>query len=405
MWILQLAWKNLWRNRNRTAITMASIFFAVVLSVLTSSIKTGIFDNLIRNVVSFYSGYIQIHKQGYWDEQILDNSFESSAALEKKLLNDRRITGITPRLESFALASAGNITKGCLVVGIDPQKEDRITRLSTKLVAGKYLQAGDNTVLVSEGLLKRLQLQLHDTLVLIGQGYHGATAAGKYVISGVAKFGSPDLNDRLLYLPLGAAQVLFEAPGILTSYVLSIEDPKQVNRISTDAQQLSGNGYEVMSWEQMMPDIKQHIKTDTSNMVVIQMILYLLISFGIFGTLLMMMAERRFELGMLVAIGMRKSKLAVLLLCESILTVLAGCLLGILASIPIVWYLQKHPIRITGNAAKAYERFGFEAIFPTSTDSTHFINQGLMVLLIGLVLSLYPLLKVIRLNPVISMKK
>lgn len=185
MWILQLAWKNLWRNRNRTAITMASIFFAVVLSVLTSSIKTGIFDNLIKNVVSFYSGYIQIHKQGYWDEQILDNSFENSATLEKKLLNDPRITGITPRLESFALASAGNITKGCLVVGIDPQKEDRITQLSTKLVAGKYLQSGDNTVLVAEGLLKRLQLNLHDTLVLIGQGYHGATAAGKYVISGV----------------------------------------------------------------------------------------------------------------------------------------------------------------------------------------------------------------------------
>lgn len=405
MWILQLAWKNLWRNRNRTAITMASIFFAVLLSVLTSSIKTGIFDNLIKNVVSFYSGYIQIHKQGYWDEQILDNSFEQSASLEKKLLNDPRITGMAPRLESFALASAANNTKGCLVVGIDPQQEDQITRLSAKLIAGQYLKATDNTVLLSEGLLHRLQLQLHDTLVLIGQGYHGATAAGKYVIGGIARFGSPDLNERLLYMPLAAAQTLFEAPGILTSYVLSIRDPRLVNAISVSSQQLAGNGYEVMSWEQMMPDIKQHIKSDSANMVVIQLILYLLISFGIFGTLLMMMAERRFELGMLVAIGMRKSKLALLLLIESVMTVLAGCLLGILASMPVVLYLQKHPIRITGNAAKAYERFGFEAIFPTSTDSNHFINQGLMVLLIGLVLSLYPVFKVFRLNPVISMKK
>lgn len=405
MWILQLAWKNLWRNRNRTTITMASIFFAVLLSVLTSSIKTGVFDNLIKNVVSFYTGYIQVHKQGYWDEQILDNSFEQSASLEKKLLRDTRITGVAPRLESFALASAGNNTKGCLVVGIDPQQEDRITRLSAKLVAGQYLLAAGNSLLVAEGLLKRLQLRLHDTLVLIGQGYHGATAAGKYIIGGVARFGSPDLNERLLYMPLTTAQNLFEAPGMLTSYVLSIQAPGQVTAASSKAQQLAGSRYEVMSWEQMMPEIKQHIKSDSANMVVIQLILYLLISFGIFGTLLMMMAERRFELGMLVAIGMRKSKLAFLLLIESVMTVLAGCLLGILASMPLVLYLQKHPIRITGNAAKAYERFGFEAVFPTSVSSIHFINQGLMVLLIGLVLSLYPLWKVFRLNPVLSMKK
>ena len=405
MWILQLAWKNLWRNRNRTAITMASIFFAVLLSVLTSSLKTGIFDNLIKNVVSFYSGYVQVHKQGYWDEQVLDNSFESSEQLEAGILSDNRVTGITPRLESFALASAGLNTKGCLVVGIDPGKEDRITHLSAKLVAGHYLEANDNAVLVSEGLLKRMKLQLLDTLVLIGQGYHGATAAGKYYIKGVAKFGSPDLNDRLLYMPLSTAQTMFEAPGILTSYVLSVQDPNQVNSISTNVQQKTGKQYEVMSWEQMMPDIKQHIKSDTTSMQVVQLILYLLISFGIFGTLLMMMAERKFELGMLVAIGMKKRKLAFLLLTESILTVFVGCLLGILASIPLVVYLNRHPIRISGNAAKAYERFGFEAIFPTSTSSNHYITQGLFVLLIGLVLSLYPVLKVIRLNPVESMKK
>lgn len=405
MWILQLAWKNLWRNKSRTAITMASIFFAVVLSVLTSSLKTGIFDNLIKNVVSFYSGYVQVHKAGYWEEQLLDNSFAASPQLEKTILAQTEITGVTPRLESFALASAEMNTKGCLVVGIDPAKEDRLTHLAAKLIAGEYLKSDDNAVLASEGLLKRMKLQLHDTLVLIGQGYQGATAAGKYFIKGVARFGSPDLNDRLLYLPLLAAQNMFEAPAMLTSYVLSVRNPGLVNATSLSVQQRLGNEYEVMSWEKMMPDIKQHIQGDSNNMQVVQLFLYLLISFGIFGTSLMMMAERRFELGMLVAIGMKKTKLAFLLLAESVLAVLIGCILGIMASIPIVYYLNRHPLRLGGEVAKAYERFGFEAIFPTSTDSMHFITQGLFVLLIGLILSLYPVLKLIRLNPVLSMKK
>jgi putative ABC transport system permease protein len=108
---------------------------------------------------------------------------------------------------------------------------------------------------------------------------------------------------------------------------------------------------------------------------------------------------------MLVAIGMKKTKLIILLLFESVFTVFAGCLLGITASIPLVYYLNRHPLKIGGETAKAYERFGFEATFPTSTDASNFIYQGLIVLVIGLLLSLYPMYKVIRLNPVTAMKR
>lgn len=160
-----------------------------------------------------------------------------------------------------------------------------------------------------------------------------------------------------------------------------------------------------MTWEEMIPDIKQHIQSDSNNMKYVLGVLYMLICFGVFSTLLMMMVERKYEMGMLVAIGMRKEKMMLLLLIESLLTVLAGCVLGLLSSIPVVYMLNKYPIRMSGDAARAYERFGFEAIFPTSTDASIFISQGLIVLIIGSVLSLYPLYKVMRLNPVTAMKR
>ena len=94
--LLKLAWKNMWRNRNRTIITMASIFFAVILSVGTSSLRDGIFDNLVKNVVSFYTGYVQVHKAGYNEEQILDNSFEASAQTEQTILQDKNVSSIHP---------------------------------------------------------------------------------------------------------------------------------------------------------------------------------------------------------------------------------------------------------------------------------------------------------------------
>lgn len=405
MWLIKMAWKNTWRNRNRTIITMSSIFFAVILSVLTTSLQQGAFDNLVKNVVSFYTGYIQVHKAGYWDEQILDNSFEANGKVEELILKTPNISGVTPRLESFALASSQEITKGCMVMGIDPSKEDKITLLKKKIVSGHYLDSKDRSVLLAEGLAQQLKLKANDTIVIISQGYHGSTAAGKYPVKGIAKFGSPDLNDRLLIMPLAVAQDLFSAYGMATSYILSLNEPDDLRKTVAAAKTALGNNYEVMSWEEIMPDIKQHIATDTNNMKYISGILYMLICFGIFGTLLMMMVERSFEMGMLVAIGMKKSKLLLLFLLESVFTVFIGCILGILASIPIVYYFNRRPLKFGGSAAEAFSRFGFEPIFPTSTDASNFINQGVIVLIIGLVLSLYPAYVVIRLNPISAMKR
>jgi ABC-type lipoprotein release transport system permease subunit len=104
MWLLKLAWKNLWRNKGRTLITVSAIFFAVILSSLAESLKQGIFDNLVKNVVSFYTGYLQVHKAGYQEEQILDNSFYNTPWIENKLKTDGNVTTVTPRLEAFALA-------------------------------------------------------------------------------------------------------------------------------------------------------------------------------------------------------------------------------------------------------------------------------------------------------------
>lgn len=405
MWIILLAWKNIWRNRSRTLITVAALFFAVILATLAESLKQGIFDNLVKNVVSFYTGYLQVHKQGYQDEQILDNSFLRSKKVEDVLYNNKKITAASPRLESFALASSASITKGCQVVGIQPATESALTGLKEKMVAGEYIQDSDQSVLLSAGLADHLQLRVGDTIVLIGQGYHGAMAAGQYPVKGILHFGSPQLNDRVLFMPLGLAQYLFSAEERVTSLVVSIKNDKQLDAIAAEIRESLGKDYEVMTWEQLLPDIRQHISADSNNMKFVQGFLYLLVAFGIFSTLIMMMLERKYEMGMLVAIGMKKIKLVWLFLAESVITVLMGCLAGILASIPLVHYFKRYPIRMGGETAEAYQRFGFEPIFPTSTESSIFLYQALIVLIMGLILSLYPISKAIRLDPVTAMKR
>ncbi len=403
--LFTLAWRNLWRNRSRTLITMASVFFAVLLSVFTMSLQKGVWDNLTKNVVSFYAGYAQIHLSGYWDEQVLDNSFAYSDSLNQIVLQQPHITGTTPRLESFALASSEQSTKGSIVVGVDPEKENMVTKLENKLIDGKFIQLSDTAVLVAEGLAKKLQLGVSDTIVLIGQGYHGSTAAGKYPIKGIVKFASPELNAGIVYLPLLEAQNLYGAPGMLTSLVLSLDDPSNLNKVVSNLRPIIGNAYEVMPWQEMMPEIQELIRTKEGSTYIIIGILYLLVAFGIFGTLLMMTAERRYEFGMLMAIGMKRKRLAWVVLVESLLVTITGCLVGVLVAIPLVSYLHTHPIRFSGQMAEMYEGFGFEPIIPTVFSPPVIIEQTVIVTCIALVLSLYPLVKVFTLNEVEAMKR
>lgn len=405
MWLFKLAWKNIWRNRNRTLISMSAIFFAVVFSVVANSLWKGTFGALIQNLVGYYSGYIQVHQKGYWDEQVLDNSLVWTDSLEKLVGRDPNISAITPRLESFALISSGDITKGCLVAGIDPEKEIEVTRLPDRLKEGEYLVSGDHAILISEGLAEQLNLGLRDTIYIIGQGYHGATAAGKYPIKGILEYGSPDLNSKLAFLPLAQARELYGTENHATSCVISLHDQNRLEETKVSLKGRLDEGLEVMSWKEMMPEIVQHMRSDNFSMQVVQFILYLLIAFGIFGTLTMMMVERQFEMGMLIAIGMKKTKMILLMVIESVFTMITGCIIGLIVSIPIAFYFKKNPIRFGGEFGEAYERFGFEAAMPGSTAPGIFLSQGLIVLCIGLLLSLYPLYKILRLNPVNAMRK
>lgn len=403
--IVKLIWRNLWRNSRRTLITMASIAFAVLFAVLMQSFQDGVFNNLIKNVVGYYSGYIQIHQNGYWEEQVLDNSFAFKSSLTTQLKQNMQIQEIVPRLESFVLASKGNITKGCMLVGTDPVKENNLTKLKSKIINGRYFENNEAAVLLAEGLAKRLDASVNDTIVLFGQGFHGVMAAGKYQIIGILHLASPAMNDAFVYLPLAATQYFLSADNRLTSVSLGIDNPDNTVAIAQNLKAIVGHQYEVMSWEELIPEISNHIKADAISFYIFSGILYLIIGFGLFGTVLMMTAERKYEFGMLIAIGMKKSKLELVLMGEIVLITFFGVLMGILISMPLVIYLKERPIRFGGETAKAYEQFGFEPLFPTNFDPNIFINQSLIVLTMALIIGLYPLWHVKGLNPVKAMKK
>ncbi len=378
--------------------------FAVLLATFLNSLKEGILVRMQENVVSFYTGAIQVHRFGYWDDQTIENTFELSDELTSSIESNTKVTNMIPRLESFGLTASEQNSRGSLIVGINPDKERMVTKIDQKVVEGSYLREHDQAAMITSGLAEYLKLTIGDTIIIIGQGYHGVSAAGKYPIQGILDFASPQLNKSLVYLPLKQAQLLFGAEGRLSALVLEIDKITDAEEITSNLSSTIQDDFEVMSWKTLLPELNQIIEGERAENVIFLLVLYMLISFGIFGTILMMTMERKFEFGVLVAIGMKKVKLSSVVVFENILVSLLGAFVGTLISVPIIGYFNRFPIKVSGDLKEAYEQYGFEPVFYFSVEPAIFYSQTFIVLLIALVLSIYPVIKIGWLDPVNAMR-
>ena len=397
---IKIAWRNIWRNKRRTIITVAAVFVAVLLSTFMTSMQEGTYSKMIDNVVKFYSGYIQIQNPEYWESKSINDIFEPDDQLRNSIASVPEVTYYVPRLESFTLISSGDYTKVGALIGIDPEKENKLTGLSKWVAQGDYLKPDDDGILIAVNLAKHLNIHLGDTAILISQGYHGASAAGLYPVKGILKFPSPELNNFGVYLSINKARDFFSAPDMTTSIALMVDNYNHVDKAKHLLVGKLGNKYKVMTWSEMQPQLVQMIEGDRAGGIVMKAILYIVIAFGIFGTVIMMVSERKRESGIMIAVGMRKVRLSIILFFETLLLGFIGVISGFALSLPFISYLVRNPIPLPEKLAEAYEKFGIEPAMYFSMMSKVFVNQAITVLIITIIISFYPVIKTFNLNPV-----
>ena len=367
--------------------------------------QQGQYDQMIDNSVGSFMGHIQIQAPGYHDEPILDHSLAVDSTLLRKLNENDEREAVVPRIESFALAGGPKKTKAGMVIGTDINTEKFLSKPDQKIVAGEYFTSNnEHAVLIGQGLADYLDLSVGDSLVLISSGYHGVSAADLIPIKGIVKFGIQDLNNSITYLPIETAQSFYGAYGRLTDIAILAKSPKNidqiVNEISTDLDEQ----YRVYGWQELMPELVQAIQADRGSSYIILLVLYMIVGFGILGTVLMMTAERKYEFGVMLAIGTSRLRMAFMLILEMTTITVLGTVVGILASLPFIFYFNINPMHFTGEAAAAIEEYGMEPFIRFSTDPELLMIQAGIILIISLLISIYPVIHSKKLNPVEAMR-
>tara|TARA_Y100001970_G_scaffold187104_1_gene227634 strand:- start:1096 stop:2307 length:1212 start_codon:yes stop_codon:yes gene_type:complete len=401
--LIKLAWRNIWRNKKRSLITISAIFIAVFLCIILRGLQLGMYDNMINNVVGSYSGYIQIHSKGFWDEQIVDNSFSADKDFLNEIESIDGVSNTLQRIQSGSLASLSDLSKFVFVTGIEPSKESSLTNWEKRLIDGQLLTEGSKSLNIGKGIAKYFDLEIGDTLVLLGQGYHGMQAAGAYPVSGILDLKNPTLNKITVFMTLPQAQDFLSAQNMITHLILNKKENKDEDAIALNVKNLIDNEvYEVMTWREMIPELEQTIKADSAGGLVMVFILYMIVAFGIFGTVLMMTQERKYEFGVLISIGMKKIRLIKTMIYETILLTSIGVIFGIALSRPIIIFLS--PIKFPEEQAQMMENMGFEAVIPFMNTYDIPLTHGFIIFFISLIICLYPLSVILKLDPIKAMK-
>lgn len=468
---LKIAWRNLWRNRRRTVITSASVFFAVFFAVVMRSYQLGSYDNMINNVIESFTGFLQVQNEKYHDDPSLDNSFEYNDSLIASISKAYGVVSVTPHIESFTLASSGTQTKGVGIIAIDPLREKNFSDPEKKLVkyritveairqikeqgqipegiiekikkingksysstprlesdlnftdeererfmpailefsreSNNYLAGGDEGILVSDRLAGYLKVEKGDSVILMGQGYHGVSANGIFPVRGIIKMPSPDIDNKLIIMTIPTAQKFFDAEGKLTSIVINLtgKSERTIKKARREINSLlPDRNTTTKTWYELNPILYQQIQGDSQTGIAMLAVLYFIIFFGIFGTVLMMVSERKKEFGVLVSIGMQKNKLKRILTAEMIFLGAIGLAAGLAASIPVILYFHYNPIVLKGDLSNMMQDWGWDAVMPAASIGPYFYWQAAVVTLMVLLATIYPLRRIGRLKEIEALK-
>ena len=405
--IIKIAWRNIFRNKKRTLITIGSIFTALFLIILMRGMQFGFYENLIKTVVESYSGYIEIHDKDYWENQSLNNSM----IVDRQLLNEineiKGVENVLERIKAFSLASSNDKIKGILINGVNIQDEKLIVDWNKRMVSGTLNFNGSNQVVIGKGISKYFNLYLKDTLVLFGQGYQGMMAAGKYEIIGIVDLKNPKLNDLGVFMDIDVTRRYISSDRIVTHLVIDKEENYDAEKLASKIRKNLSNDFEVLSWKKTLPDLDQTITADSAGGLIMVYILYIVVCFGMFGTVIMMTEERRYEFGVLISLGMSRLKLSSVVLFEILILSLLGVLLAIIFTRPILLYFNNNPIdmsKLADGMSDALAKFGFDPVFPFSISWDIPLTHGLFIFIVSILMSLYPIIKIHKLNSVKSMK-
>jgi len=400
IWII--AWKNIWRNKVRSLVVILAITFGLFGGVFSSAIMKGMVEQRIKEAVSRETGHIQIHNPKYIDDNEIQYAINGDAGqLEENLDALPEVKAWSSRIKFQAMANSANAGTGVMIFGIDPEKEQQVTEISAMICdsCGTYLDGNKkNQIVVGKALAEKLKVRLRSKIVLTFQDNEGNLTGAAFRICGIYRTSNSMFDEMNVFVrKVDIAKLLITNPQKYQELVISLISPGLVTAVQDE---LTGSFPELLvrNWKEIDPMLGMMSDLTVVWLYMFMTIILLALGFGIINTMLMTILERTRELGMLAAIGMNKRRIFLMIMLESVYLSLTGAAIGMALGYILTLYTSHTGISLS-SFAEGFEKIGYNPIMYPYLDLNFFITLTVMVICIGILASIYPARKALKLNP------
>jgi putative ABC transport system permease protein len=400
-----LAVRNVLRHRRRSAITVLAI--AIGLSALTFlwGFVDGMNQQMVQNTTRYFAGDLQVHRLGYHADPDLDRAFDDGPAMLSTLRADPAVAAAALRLESKALASRGDKSRGVMVFGVEPADESSVTDLFKAVVDGRAFSGeADSGILIGEQLAATLGAKAGDEVVLVGQAYDGSLASGRWPVQGMFRTQIDELDGYVAVLPMPAMREFLAAPQAATAVAVRLRDRATLEAASAGLAARLPPAHEVVGWPELLPMVAVSVRYHEVTGYVILAIFFVTVAAGIANPVLMAVLERTREFGIMLAVGTRPGQLMRLVLIEAMLLGAAGLVLGNALGLGVTAAFSRSGIDLSAFGAGLRVMPGLaDIIYPVVRLERSGVIS-LMVFGVAFLVALYPALKAASLEPVAAIR-
>lgn len=406
MMLIKVAWRNLWRNRTRTLISITAISLSYALFLVSIGIAEGQYENMEKAAAESAGGSVLIHGKGYWDSQLNDIVIKDADALVETVRETPGVQAVARRVLVNGLLSTSAGATATRLQGVVPEAEGEFQNPARFVEDGVFLTGDEEAPLaLGRGIVEDLEIELGDRVVLTATGPDGEMRRALFHLTGIIDTGFSSLDDAAAYTTVQAAQKAVGMDGQLTQ--IGVLAPGETRHQVRDALvDRLHDRYEVLTWDDAMPDLVGMIQLDAAFGDIYGFVVFIVVVFAVMNTFLMIVMERIREFGLLNAIGLTPRQIALLLLLESICLAVVSIVIGFAIGFGLHLYLAEVGIDMAIFATEV-EMGGVtltDTIMRSTIDVGRWLNATLSVFVMVLLASAYPAYKASRLTPAEAMR-
>ena len=399
--LVQLSWRNLWRQRRRNSMLLAAIVVAVGTVVFANAVIRGYQGDMLNDAVSNLAGHVKVLAPGYRADPSIEKSF-AIAPEWRPPLDPSLMVGWTARVRVPAVIMSERETRGVQLVGIDPGNETLISFLGEVDIVGDYLDgADDRRVLVGKALLEQLDTRVGRRIVMITQGSDGLNREAGFRIAGLYDGEGTGVEKLFVFTGRDTLQAMLDTTAITEISVRLIAD--EYGALAGAQLASSFTNLEVMGWRELQPQVAAMFAFADMAIFIWFTIMMIALGFGLINTLVTAVLERTRELGMLRAVGMRPRAVVAQVVIESVLIVSVGLVLGLAVGVWLVSLLDQG-IDL-GSWAAGVEMWGIRTVLIPQLLVADLVLVAVMTVIFGVIASLYPALRAVKIRPLEAMRR